>query len=308
MKKKNILITGCAGFIGSSLAKKLILQKYNLWGIDNLSRGKKENIPKGIKFIRGNCEEDAILEKIKHVKFYAILHFAGQSSGEISFYKPLEDFKNNLYTTIKLLIFSKENKCNHFIYASSMSVYGDNKFKNYENNTPTPQNFYGLSKASSENYIRLFRFKGLNYTILRFFNVYGPGQKLDSMKQGIIRIFFNQIVKNKKLIVKGNKNRIRDFIYIDDVVNIVSKIIGKKNSFNKTFNVSSGRSFKIFELINKLKKIIKYKFKVYYVSGTPLDQKCVSSSNYKIRNLLNIRNFTSLDEGLKKFYLEIGKN
>jgi len=307
MIKKNILITGCAGFIGSSVARELIKKKNKVWGIDNLSRGKRNNIPKNLKFIKGNCEDDLVLGKLKKKKFYAILHFAGQSSGEISFQKPLEDFNSNLHSTLKLLNFSIINKCNHFIYASSMSVYGDQEFITNEKIPASPKSFYGISKASSENYIKLFKSKGLNYTILRFFNVYGPGQKLDSLKQGMIRIYFNQIIKNKKLVIKGDKNRTRDFIYIDDVVNIVCKLIGRREAYNNTFNICTGKSFKVNDLITKIRKVVKFNFKIIYKKSTPFDQKKISASNKKIKELLKIKKFVDLDEGLRNFYLDLSK-
>ena len=271
--KKKILITGCAGFIGSSIAKSLILKKYDIYGIDNLSTGNKNNVPKGVKFIKGRCEDDKILKKIKSIKFQTIIHFAGQSSGEKSFYDPMEDLNSNFYSTVKLINYAHNNRCKHFIYASSMSVYGDVSNQAVsETKKCKPISFYGASKLASENYINLFKKKKLNSTILRIFNVYGPGQNLNSSKHGMISIYLSQIFKNKKLIVKGSKNRSRDFIYIDDVVNIVLKVIGNKKCFNKTLNIGSGKKYTIYQVIKKMKQVCKINFSVHYSKSTPLDQ------------------------------------
>ena len=94
---------------------------------------------------------------------------------------------SNFYSTVKLLEYAKKNKCNHFIYASSMSVYGEVPDRPvYEKEYCIPKSFYGASKLASENYIRLFSNKKINSTVLRIFNVYGPGQNLDNSKQGML--------------------------------------------------------------------------------------------------------------------------
>ena len=148
--KKKVLVTGAAGFIGSAIAKKLIEKNYDVYGIDNLSNGRLINLPKKIKFIRGNCEDNKILSKINNKYFQIILHFAGQSSGEISFYDPINDLNCNFYSTVKLLDYAKKNKCKHFIYASSMSVYGDVPSKPIsEDNICKPISFYWVSKFAS---------------------------------------------------------------------------------------------------------------------------------------------------------------
>lgn len=306
--KKKILITGCAGFIGSAIAKKLTKKKYDIYGIDNLSTGSIKNIPKKIKFIKGRCEDSKVLKKIKNKKFQTIIHFAGQSSGEKSFYDPMEDLNSNFYSTVKLINYAHKNNCKHFIYASSMSVYGDvGNHAVSETHLCKPISFYGASKLASENYINLFTNKKLNSTILRIFNVYGPGQNMNSSKHGMISIYLNQVFKNKKLIIKGSKNRSRDFIYIDDVVDIVLKTIGNKKCFNKTLNVGSGNKFKIYQVIKKIKQVSKINFSVHYSKSTPLDQFHIYPNIKKLKSLLKIKIKNSFDEGLYKFVFFLKK-
>ena len=117
----------------------------------------------------------------------------------------------------------------------------------------------------------------------------------------MLSIYLDQIFRNKKLIVRGSKNRSRDFIYIEDVVNIVLKIMGNKRCFNKTFNVGSGKKYKIYEIINKMKKISDINFSVTYAESTPLDQFHIYPNINKLKNLLKIKIKTSVDEGLYKF-------
>ncbi len=306
--KKRILVTGCAGFIGSSIAQELINRKHEVWGIDNLSTGKKSNIPSKVKFFRGNCENDIVLKKLKKKSFNSILHFAGQSSGELSFYDPIKDMNSNFYSTVKLLEYAKKNKCNHFIYASSMSVYGEVPDRPvYEKEYCIPKSFYGASKLASENYIRLFSNKKINSTVLRIFNVYGPGQNLDNSKQGMLSIYLDQIFRNKTLKVRGSKNRSRDFVYIKDVVDIVLKMMGNKKCFNQTFNLGSGKKYRVQEVIEKIKKISKINFKVFYKKSTPLDQFHIYPNINKLKKVIQVKKMTPIDQGLHRFVLFLKK-
>ena len=147
---KLILITGCAGFIGSSLSHYLLNHNYKIIGIDDLSVGLKKNLPKNknFQFIRGDCGQEKVLEKIKKRKISAIIHLAGQSSGEKSFYDPKNDFDRNVVSTINLLKFQHSNKIKHFIYASSMSVYGDKKKKSKRNREVQPDKRLRIIKVN----------------------------------------------------------------------------------------------------------------------------------------------------------------
>src|SRR3989338_3032298 len=119
------LVTGAAGFIGAAVARRLLKEKHEVWTMDNLSTGFKSNLPEGIRFIQGNCQDEVSIHKLKKTCFDAILHFAGQSSGEVSFDDPVYDLRTNTEATLRLITYGLEHGCSRFIYASSMSVYGD---------------------------------------------------------------------------------------------------------------------------------------------------------------------------------------
>ena len=118
------LVTGAAGFIGSTLAKRLIDDGNKVVTVDNLSTGNINNLPEGIDFIKGDIGDPDIYKKIPKVNFDAIFHIAGQSSGEISFDDPIYDIKTNAESTLLLLKFCMQNNCKRLIFASTMSVYG----------------------------------------------------------------------------------------------------------------------------------------------------------------------------------------
>lgn len=304
---KNIIITGGAGFIGSNLVKFFLKKKnYKICVIDDLSTGKILNLDiknKNIEFIKGDCSHDNIIKKIPKKKYEVLFHIAGQSSGEISFDDPLNDLSRNLLSTVKLSQFCIKNKIKKIIYASSMSVYGDLSSKNFLaqlDDNCNPLSFYGLSKLSSENYLKLFSKQGLKYSTLRLFNVYGANQNLENLRQGMISIYLAQILKSNKVIVKGSLNRFRDFIHIDDVVKIFYYCYKNTSSNNKIYNVSTGVKTTVREVLNMLAKNLNIKIKIIKKKNTPGDQFGIYSRCKGLRNDLGIKKFIKISSGIKK--------
>ena len=186
------LVTGVAGFIGMSLAKRLLSMGNQVVGIDNLSTGYSDNIPKEVLFFKGGCQDASLYNEIPQVAYEAIFHIAGQSSGEISFDDPVYDLRTNTESTLHLLKFALKINCHRFIYASSMSVYGD--FLSgpvTERDAINPKSFYAVGKFASEQYLKLYEQYGIKSTSLRFFNVYGPGQNLANLRQGMVSIYLD---------------------------------------------------------------------------------------------------------------------
>src|SRR3989338_3222376 len=187
---KKYLVTGAAGFIGSAVARALLTQGHQVWTIDNLTTGFRENIPAGVHFIEGHCQDRKAIEALGKIKFDAILHLAGQSSGEISFENPVYDLTTNTQSTLMLMDYALKTGCQRFIYASTMSVYGAVADKPIAEHHPTqPLSFYGVGKLASEHYLRIYQSKGLKPTALRYFNVYGPNQNMNNLKQGMVSIY-----------------------------------------------------------------------------------------------------------------------
>lgn len=299
----NYLISGGAGFIGSFLAKKLLSLGNDVTIIDNLTTGNKSNIPKNAKFIKGDASKPNVINKLQNKVFHAILHLSGQSSGEISFEDPIKDLNSNTASTLLLLDYARKTNCKKFIFASSMSVYGEKKDKEKfcEKDKTNPQSFYAVSKLASENYIKIYNKQyGINYTILRYFNVYGPGQDLENLKQGMISIYISQFLNNdcKKVIVKGSKDRFRDFCYIDDVVNITITSINNHLFKNKIINVGTGKKSKVKDVILKIKKIAVSNKPVVFKNSTPGDQYGIYADIRKLHKIYK-KNFIDLDSGLK---------
>lgn len=298
---KRYLVTGAAGFIGSSVANRLLREGNEVWTIDNLSTGCVENLPEGIHFIRGACQDPDSIAALQGVVFDAILHFAGQSSGEVSFDDPVYDLRTNTESTLRLIDFGLANGCQRFIYASSMSVYGVVEEKPIsESHATCPLSFYGIGKLASEHYLRIYESKGLQPTALRLFNVYGPHQNLSNLRQGMVSIYLAQMIFGDQVIVKGALDRFRDFIYIDDVVDATCRTIDDSRSYGKILNIGTGIKTTVETLLNKLQRYAALQTSIVHAEGTPGDQKGIFADVALARKTLGFHAKIGLDEGLPR--------
>jgi len=298
---KNYLVTGAAGFIGAELAQNLIDSGNNVVTIDNLSTGFRYNIPEQAIFIEGDCQSLVVIERLKEYHFEAIFHLAGQSSGEVSFDDPVYDLQTNTQSTILLLQYALNSGCKKFIYASSMSVYGDHpKSAIEETVVPSPKSFYGIGKLASEHYLRIYSDLGLNCAALRLFNVYGPGQNMENLRQGMVSIFLSQALANGNILVKGGKRRFRDFIYIDDVVQAFVNA-DQMNSIKgySCLNICYEQPIFVEELIEIIKSNFEYDITVQYQGSTQGDQIGIFGSNKKAKKILNWSPETNLEVGFR---------
>jgi len=306
---KTYLITGGAGFLGAALTKKLIKNKNKVVVIDNLSNGYKSNIDKKAIFYKGDCHNIRFINKLSKYKFDAIFHLAGQSSAEMSFENPLYDMQSNSLSTLILLNFAKKINCQKFIYASSMSVYGSvksNPVNEYTNLNPI--SFYGANKIASENYLKIFSNFFIKTIALRFFNIYGPGQNLKNLKQGMVSIYFAQALKNKQIIVKGSGRRFRDFIHIDDAVNACIKTLSYNAKGYSCFNIGSGKKNTINKLLKIIIKNFNKKILIIFKGKTPGDQHGIFSNSSKASRKLNWKAKINLEQGIRKYYKNLINN
>lgn len=299
----NYIVTGAAGFIGAALSKRLLSDGHSVVTIDNLSTGSVENIPEGTFFIEGDCANPDVYKKIPRYKYDAIFHIAGQSSGEISFDDPIYDIRTNAESTLLLLKFSIKNECTRFVYAGTMSVYGQKPDRPVrESEESTPQSFYGVGKLASEHYMRIYEQYGIHSTCFRLFNVYGPGQNLSNLRQGMVSIFMAQMLESNSIHVKGSGERYRDFVFIDDVVSFFVKSIYESKSFNKIINVGTGVKTTVKELVTSLTEIHNKDVDVLYQGNTSGDIHGIYASTNELFQAFGEYPLTELKIGLLKMY------
>lgn len=300
----NYLVTGGAGFIGSFVSKKLLSLGHQVTIIDNLSTGLKSNIPDEACFIEGDVSDINTITKLNNDKFDAILHIAGQSSGEVSFEDPVYDLNSNTTSTLLLLDYANKTHCKRFVYASTMSVYGEQKEKEQfsETDVPNPKSFYAVGKLASEHYLRIYQQQyGIDYTILRYFNVYGAGQNLSNLKQGMVSIYLAQFLNenSNEVLVKGSDERFRDLCYIDDVVDITIQSLDNRLFYNDVFNVGTGRKTTVREIISTIKTNLSSEKLVKFEQSTRGDQFGIYADNSKLDEIVK-RDYIDFKSGLHK--------
>jgi UDP-glucose 4-epimerase len=295
------LVTGAAGFIGAAVAKRLIKENNSVITIDNLSTGKEENIPNGVTFLNGSAAEKTVIDQLADKKIDAIIHIAGQSSGEISFEDPVYDLQTNYQSTVLLLELARKIGCKKFIYASTMSVYGDHNPPMCTEETSTmPKSFYAVGKLASEHYMRIFSGQyGITCTALRLFNIYGIGQNMDNLKQGMASIYLAMALNDQMVTVKGSKDRFRDFVYIDDTVDAFIKALDRTAGFD-VFNVCTGKKTTVESILNIIKESLPFDIKVEFVDGTPGDQFGIYGDYSKIKKELDWEPKTDFATGMSK--------
>lgn len=303
-----ILVTGGAGFIGAHLVKKLLEEKHKILIFDNLSTiGGIKYINKNCKFIKGNIENPKDVKKIAKWKPEIIFHLAAQSAGESAYSNPKNDYLSNGFGTYNLCVLAKKINIKHFIYTSSVAVYGSS-LKNKKINEKTsikPDSIYGISKYAGEMFINLeLKKTKIKTTILRVFNTYGPGEDLNFLKKGMVSIYSSYVWRNKPIIVKGSLDRVRDITYIDDVVNVLCKTMhNKRLKKNELINLSSANSLTVKRLINEIILASKKKnIKIVVVKDTPGDSKIFHANNQKLLKLYPSFKFMNIKEGLKKYF------
>lgn len=299
---KTYLITGVAGFIPSAIARKLLGAGHRVVGIDNFATGYKSNIPPEVTFFEADVSHASQLKVLDDFTFDAVFHLAAQSSGEISFYDPPKDLLSNALGTLNMLEYAKERKIGRFLYASSMAVYGDTpdtpiSIEQY----PHPKSYYGISKLAGEYYVDAFSDR-MHTTSFRMFNVYGPGQDMENIRQGMASIYLYYFMKRQPIVVKGSKDRSRDFIYIDDVASAWCKAVDEPNTFGKKYNLGSGKKTTVEELLRVIaKQWGDPNHPITYTEGTPKDIFCSYANIDNLVADLKWKPETDLEKGLRAF-------
>jgi len=301
------LITGGAGFIGSSIAQYLINQGHFVRVLDNFYSGKKENLDftKGLgkdkfKLIRGDITNPADCEKACHGMDY-VLHQAALRSVPKSLDDPLSYNKVNIDGILHMLQAASKHKIKRFVFASSSSIYGDTtNFPEREDHLPLLISPYALSKLTGEYYCRIFsEFFGVETVALRYFNVFGPKQALDDEYAVVVPKFIHCILNDEAPPIFGTGKQSRDFTYIENVIsaNILSATTpGIKH---EVFNVANGKENTVLELVNALNRIIGKNIQPKLLPVRAGDVFKTSADISKIQQKIKYRPLVSFEEGLK---------
>ncbi|WP_457750862.1 SDR family oxidoreductase [Thermococcus sp.] len=297
MKNKLVVVTGGAGFIGSHIAWELIKDN-EVVIIDNLYTGKGENVPPGAKLIKADVRDyDAIAELISNADY--VFHEAAQVSVVESIREPVLTEEVNVLGTLNILKALLEGH-GKLIFASSAAVYGDNpNLPLKETERPRPLSPYGVTKASVEEYLRVYNgLYGLPLVALRYFNVFGPRQSANQYA-GVISIFIKRALAGEPLVIYGDGKQTRDFIYVKDVVKANLLVAESKRANGRVFNVATGKQTSILELAMKIVEITGSTSSIIFDKPRPGDIRHSLADITEIRQL-GFEPEWSIEEGLKK--------
>lgn len=300
MAKRCVLVTGGAGFIASHIVDRLLGSGNKVIVVDDLSAGRRENINPKAQFYKGDVSDCDFLEPIfdKH-KIDYIIHQAAKINLNIMLEDPRKDVNSSILSTINLLECCIDYKIKKFIYASSVAVYGrPQKIPVIETTELKPIYSYGISKKSAEDYIRYYSENyGINYSILRYGNVYGPRQPIYG-EVGVIAIFTDRFITKKPFVIYGDGAHLRDYVFVDDVVEATISAI--THGDRETFNVGCGigtSTNTIFSIFNTLAHHV---IKVVHKPERRGELGNFYCDTNKIKRILRWKAHTNLNDGICK--------
>ncbi len=300
-----ILVTGGAGFIGHHVALHLLSKGFDVVVLDSFERASplatrrlKET---SITVVKGDVREASLLSSVLRNNVDVVVHCAAYIDVSESFEKPVEYVDNNVAGTVAIA-----HSCHKYgaklIHLSSAAVYGNPiQLPIPEEHPLNPISPYGLSKVLSEKVVEFYGKLGLKYTILRPFNVYGPGQT--PSYAGVIVKFIERVKKKLPPIIYGDGEQTRDFIHVQDLAEFIELII-EKNVWNKTFNVGTGKPTKIIDLAKTVMKIAGVEGEPVFAPPRPGDIKHSYADISKAKKTLGFKPKISLKEGLRKLIQE----
>ncbi len=295
-----ILVTGGAGFIASHVTDAYIQQGHEVFIVDNLSTGIKENVNPKARFFEMDIQDSQIFDLCEKEKFDAINHHAAQMDIRLSVKDPTFDARNNILGTINLLEAAVRTGVKKFIFISSGgAIYGEQDYFPADEEHPTrPLSPYGIAKLTGEKYIYFYhKTYNLNFVILRYANIYGPRQSPNG-EAGVIAIFSNKLLSGNQPIINGDGKQTRDYVYVADVVNANVKALTFEN--NDYFNIGTGLETDVNVLFHKLNHL---------TNVNAAENHCIAKQGEQLRSVLNSQKAkelldwepqVQLEEGLKK--------
>ncbi len=252
-----LLVTGGAGFIGSHVVERLIADGDAVRVLDNLSTGKRANLPPtGIEFVQGDIRDRAVVDgALRSVD--AIVHLAAVASVQASVDDPVGTHATNLVGTLHLLEAARAQGVRRLVYASSAAVYGDTaSVPVSETSTLAPLSPYAADKLAGEHYLAFYGNKfGIRGTAFRFFNIYGPRQDPSSPYSGVISIFVECLCAGAPVTVFGDGRQTRDFVYVGDLAQIVVRAVRNESTFGRVLNVGRGVECSLLDLLETLQRL-----------------------------------------------------
>jgi UDP-glucose 4-epimerase len=260
--KRRVLVTGGAGFIGSHVVDAYLARGDDVWVVDNLSSGRRENVPKGAELLELDVRDDEIRNLFREVRFDLVNHHAAQIDVRVSVLDPVKDASINLLGLLNLTEAAIEVGTQRFVFVSSGGVvYGEpEQIPTPESAPKLPRSPYGVTKLTGEQYLYYYRqVRGLEYVALRYSNVFGPRQDPHG-EAGVVAIFCNRLLSGRPLTIFGDGEQTRDYVFVRDVVsaNMLASTLRLEAGDGldaRGFNVGTGVATSVNQLADVLESI-----------------------------------------------------
>ncbi|MFC4799039.1 NAD-dependent epimerase/dehydratase family protein [Neobacillus sp. GCM10023253] len=292
-----VLVTGGAGFIGSHVVQNLVKSGHDPVVADNLCTGSLEFVEKDVPFYKVDITTPQIETVFAKERPDAVIHLAAQVDVAYSIQDPAGDARQNILGTIQLLANSQRFDVKKFIFSSSCAVYGKQDDVSIEETFPIqPLSYYGISKYSSEMYIKAFNsLHQLPYTILRYANVYGPRQSTKG-EGGVISIFAQKVLHGIPPFIYGDGEQTRDFVFVRDVAE--ANVLSLNSGTNETFNIGCNIKTSINELYQSISKLTSKNIQPIFMRARSGDILHSRLNNSKAKSLLDWEPNYDLHSGL----------
>jgi UDP-glucose 4-epimerase len=296
----NFLITGAAGFLGSALANRLAREGHQVRAIDDLSTGDPQALSPDVLFTRGDVNDRPKLWTLLQ-EVDCVYHLAARVLVAESILYPREYNAANVGGTVSLMEAMRDVGVGRVVLISSGAVYGDHAVQPLrEDSSPDPHSPYAVSKLAAEFYVRTIGdLWGIETVSLRVFNAYGPGQHLPASHPPVIPNFLRQAVRNGTLVVHGDGNQTRDYVFVDDVVDAMVAAATAPTVDRSVINVGSGTETSLRELVNLVLKVANSNAEVIYNPRTDPGVSRMCADLSLAREKLGYHPRTSLGDGLR---------
>ena len=266
--KTTVVVTGVAGFIGSNLAHRLVAEGHRVVGIDNLSYGVLEQVPREVDFHELDIRDPAIFGLIRGAD--AVFHLAAKNCISDCQQDPIETASINVTGSVNVFEACWKGRARKVVYAESSALYeGSSVFPTPEGES-APESFYALSKAAERHFAEGYRrFRGLNTTALRYFCVYGPRQDYRRTIPPVMSAFIIKLSQGSRPTIYGTGQKRRDFVYVDDVNDFHMQCLRDARTDGGTFNLGSGRSYSVREILDIVQRSVGSSLDPIYAEDLP---------------------------------------
>lgn len=297
MERKEILVTGGAGFIGSHLVDNLIEKGHSVTVLDDLSGGLKENVNPKANFVVGSITDKKLVEDLMKEK-EVVYHLAAYAAEGLSHFIRNYNYNNNLIGSLNLINAAIKNNVKTFLFTSSMAVYGSGNPPFDEDHYPHPEDPYGVSKMAVEYDLKCAKdLFGMDYIIIRPHNIYGERQFLGDPYRNVIGIFMNRIMQGKHPLIYGDGEQTRAFSYVGDIIPCISNAPFNEKAKNHIINLGASKPYTINQLAKEVLTAMGSDLKPIYVPPRH-EVKHAFSTTKKSEELLGFEDKTSLRDGI----------